>query len=114
MKPLWLVSGPPDEKGWIQLRADHESEVVDVLHLDPGRWALVHADAAPEGYEGLTARVPTDGMYLDPHGRPCYVLGAREVHSARAVLAGLDDSARELLDRMGDPDMVLERLGRAF
>lgn len=112
--PLWLLKGGPDAPGWDQLQADAMAKRVHVLLFDRDAWALVQAAEAPTGYEGLAATEPPDGLYLDQHGRPCYVAGRREVHSARAVIRGLGPQAQELLDKLGDPDLVLERLGRAY
>lgn len=111
---LWFVSGPPGVPGWGALQAAGQREELFVLHFDPGKWALVKAVERPEGYQGLTIREPPDGLYLDNFGRPCYVAGGREVHSARAVVRQLGQEAEQLLERIGDADMVLDRLGRAY
>jgi hypothetical protein len=114
MNPLWLLKGKPGAPGWINLRTAHEAGTIDVLHYDPDRWALAYAPARPEGFEGITVVEPPDGVYLDQHGRPCYVSGCQEVHNARAVLRALGAEAEAMLQRVGDPDLALERLGRAF
>ncbi len=114
MDPLWLLKGPPGAPGWGALQRDAASGVADVLHFDQHAWALVRAAAAPGGYPGLTPVPPPDGLYLDAHGRPVYVAGCQEVHSARAVIRALGPAAAELLESLGDPDLVLERLGRAY
>jgi len=111
---LWLLKGDPDAPGWDTLQADAMSKKVNVLTHDRDRWALVKAEQAPQGYDGLEPSEPPDGLYLDNHGRPVYVAGRREVHSARAVIAALGPQAQELLAKIGDPDMVLDRLGRAY
>ena len=112
--PLWLLKGSPDATGWTRLEQDARADTINVLHFDSHAWALIKQEQSPSGYDGLTPGVPSDGNYLDQFGRPCYVLGAREVHSARVVINGLDDEARKLLDKVGDADLVLERLGRVF
>ena len=114
MPPLWLLKGGPDAPGWADLQRDAQQEKVNVLHFDQDAWALVKVDEAPTGYQGLEPQVPPDGNYLDRFGRPCYVLGAREVHSARVVVAALGDKAAALMDKYGDADLVLERLGRTY
>ncbi len=111
---LWLLKGGPDAKGWNALQADSMSKKVFVLSFDRHAWALVKSVERPDGYEGLAPGVPTDGLYLDPDGRPIYISDGREVHSAKAVVAGLGEDAVELLIKIGDADFVLERLGRAF
>ena len=111
---LWLLKGAPTAPGWPGLQGDHMSQKINVLSFDRDRWALVKAEAAPEGYEGLTPGDPPDGVYLDNDGRPVFVCGNLEVHSGRVVIQALGDEARQLLDKIGDPVLALERLGRAF
>ena len=111
---VWLLKGSRNAPGWHDLEMDFRKETVEVLHFDRDRWALVRAAEPPDKYEGLDPAVPTDGLYLDNHGRPAYILNAQEVTSARAVIRGLGDEAKELMDKLGEPDLVLERLGRAF
>lgn len=114
MDPLWLLKGPPGAPGWGKLQRDSAASKVDVLHFDQHAWALVRAPAGPTNYEGLIPREPPDGLYLDQHGRPCYVAACQEVHSARAVIKVLGPEAQKMLDRLGDADLALERLGRAY
>ena len=114
MDPLWLLKGKADAPGWIQLEIDARSNKIDVLVFDRDAWALMYAAEAPSAYEGLTAQEPPDGVYLDNYGRPCYVAERREVHSARAVIKVLGEEAEELLEKIGDPVITLERLGRSF
>ena len=73
MAKLWLLRGAHDAPGWNTLRQDLKDEKVDIQHLDPKVWALVLADDAPTGYEGLEAVEPADGMYLDPNGSPTII-----------------------------------------
>ncbi len=113
-KTVWLLRGPHGAPGWFKLEADFRAELVDVLLFDRDRWALVQAAEPPNQYDDMTPEVPRDGLYLDQHGRPCYILGAREVHSARAVVKELGDEADALMQKLGDADLVLERLGRAY
>ncbi|MBW2537537.1 MAG: hypothetical protein JRI55_38990 [Deltaproteobacteria bacterium] len=111
---LWLLRGQPTAPGWPRLQADHMAKKTNVLSLDRDKWALVKADEAPEGYDGLTTSDPPDGVYLDNYGRPVFVSGNIEVHSGRKVLERLGEEALQLLEKIGDPVLVLERLGRAF
>jgi hypothetical protein len=114
MENLWLLEGPHEAPGWGLLEGDARGKKIDVALFDRDAWALVRAAEAPAQYEGLVARAPADGLYLDQQGRGVYVAGGREAPSARDVLALLGEQARELLRRVGDPDTVLERLGRVF
>ena len=114
MSRLWLLRGALDAPGWKTLRADHEGEKVAIVHLDPPVWALIEADDPPEGYDGLTASEPGDGLYLDPNGSPLYVVGCHTVRGAIDVVRALGSDAEALLERTKDPVAVLERLGRVF
>lgn len=112
MEKLWLLEGRHDAPGWKPLEGDSRANKIDLLVFDRDAWALLRAAEAPTQYEGLVPRAPTDGLYLDHQGRGIYVVGGREVPSAREVLATLGEEAQELLRKIGDPDTVLERLGR--
>ena len=114
MAKLWLLRGAHDAPGWNTLRQDLKDEKVDIEHLDPKVWALVRADDAPSGYEGLEAVEPADGMYIDPNGSPSYLVGGEFAASAEEVIEALGDDAKDLLDRIGNAETVLERLGRVF
>ena len=114
---LYLLEGEPDAAGWKALRADHAAKKVELVTFDPDRWALVE-DERPPQYDGMEPADPADGMYLDHLGRPVYVVGLQQVDTAYDVIDALGEAAREaaraLLDELGDPDIVLERLGRSF
>ncbi|HEY6100956.1 MAG TPA: hypothetical protein VIW03_16070 [Anaeromyxobacter sp.] len=114
MDGLWLLQGTRAAPGWGPLEADSRANRIDLLLFDRSAWALVRAPAAPTAYEGLAPRTPPDGLYLDDQGRSVYVVGGAEVPGAREVLATLGPQAQELLARIGDPDVVLERLGRVY
>lgn len=114
MPKLWLLKGDLDAPGWNVLRKDYEDEKVEIVHLDPNVWAVVEADEPPTAYEDLVVTDPPDGLYLDPNGSPLYLVGGAVVRSARDVIAALGDEATALLEKISDPDTVLERLGRAF
>ncbi len=114
MDALWLLKGPHEAAGWGPLEADSRSNATDVLLFDRSAWALVRAPEAPTKYEGLVPMTPPDGLYLDSQGRPVYVAGGQQVRNAKEVLAGLGQEAMDLLKKIGDEDVVLERLGRVF
>ncbi len=114
MESLWLLKGSPDAAGWGPLEEDARAGKTDVLLFDRDAWALVRAEGAPEQYEGLVPSRPPAGLYLDNQGRPAYVAGGRLVSTPGEVLAGLGPEAQELFASLGDADLVLERLGRAY
>jgi hypothetical protein len=114
MARLWLLKGDPDAPGWQALRSDQQEEKVDIIHLDPHVWAILRSDQQPGGYDGLDAGEPPDGIYLDPNGSPLYLANGEVVAGARDVISALGADAEQLLERIGDPEAVLERLGRAF
>ncbi len=114
MDSLWLLKGPLGAPGWGPLEDDSRENKVEVLLFDWAEWALIRAPAAPASYEGLAPAAAPDGLFLDPQGRAVYVAAGREVKGPREVLAALGQPAQELLEAVGDPDTVLERLGRVF
>ena len=114
MDPLWLLKGPYEAPGWKPLEADARGSQIELLLFDRAAWALVRAPEAPAQYPGLTPVTPPDGLYLDDQGRTVYVAGGREVRGPREVLATLGPQAQELLQKLGDPDTVLERMGRVY
>jgi hypothetical protein len=111
---LWLLRGDHEAEGWTQLEIDARSNQADVLLFDRDHWALIRAEAAPAAYPGLTPSAAPDGLYLDNSGRPCYVAGGQEVSSARTVVRSLGAEAETLLTKLGDPELVLERLGCVY
>jgi hypothetical protein len=111
---LWLLTGDNEAEGWNALRRDLKEEKVEIIHLDPKVWAVVEADEPPLGYDGLEVEPPADGLYLDPNGSPLYLVGGAVVGSAEAVVASLGGRAQALLEQIGDADVVLERMGRAY
>ncbi len=114
MDPIWLLKGPYEAPGWKALEADARAQPqrIDVLLFDRAAWALACAPQAPSQYEGLAPSVPADGLYLDDQGRGVYVVGGALVPGPREVLATLGPAAEEMLRKVGDPDVALERLGR--
>jgi hypothetical protein len=114
MDPLWLLKGPHEAPGWGPLEADARADKIDLLLFDRAAWALVRAPEAPAQYPGLQPAPPADGLYLDDRGRTVYVAGGREVRGPLEVLAALGPQAGEMLEKIGDPDTVLDRLGRVY
>jgi hypothetical protein len=114
MARLWLLKGAHDAPGWQALRSAHEEEKVDIVHLDPHVWAILRSDQQPQEYEGLSVAEPPDGMYLDPNGSPLYLANGQIVAGGRDVIAALGADAEQMLEQLGNPETVLERLGRAF
>ena len=114
MPKFWLLKGGLDAEGWNVLRKDYEDEKIEIVHLDPKVWAMIEADEPPQGYEGLTAVEPVDGLYLDPNGSPMYMVDGKVVQTAEEVVAALGDDAKAMLDKIGDAHTVLERIGKAF
>ena len=101
-------------QGCRDLQRDSKEEKTDVVIFDPLAWALIESDEAPSGYEGLVVSEPTDGLYVSPTGIPFYMVDGHRVEEAIEVIEALGDKAKELLEKIGDPDTVLERLGRTF
>ncbi len=114
MSKYWLLKGDFKAPGWGTLRKDYDDKKIEIVHLDPKVWAMVEADDAPGGYEGLTAVEPIDGLYLDPNGNALYLVGGAVVRTPEEVIAALGDEATTLLEKIGDPHTVLQRVGRAF
>ncbi len=114
MNPLWLLKGSHEAPGWGPLEADARSKKVEVLLFDRDAWALLSAAAAPTEYEGLAPTTPPTGLYLDNQGRNVYIADGKKVAGAREVIASLGQAAQELLAKLGDPDVVLDRLGRVY
>jgi hypothetical protein len=109
-----MLQGHHDAPGWGPLERDARSGKADVLLFDRDAWALVLAAAAPTQYEGLVPTTPPPGLYLDHQGRPVYVAEGKQVKGPRDVIAAFGHAAQEMLAQLGDPDLVLERLGRVY
>jgi hypothetical protein len=115
IKRLWLLKGEHIVPGWGPLEEDAKSGKVAVVIFDRVEgWALVRAEERVDGYEGLVPEAPRDGLYVSEHGYPIYVVGQEEVRTAREVVAAIGERAETLLDELGDPDTVLQRLGYAY
>ena len=114
MSAIWLLKGKHEAPGWAPLERDAREKKADVLLFDRDAWALVRADEPPSQYEGLVPTSPASGLYIDNQGRHLYIADGQQVKTSGEVLATLGEPAQELLKKIGDPDTVLERLGRAF
>lgn len=114
MDPIWLLRGPYEAPGWKPLEADSRAQKIDLLLFDRAAWALAAAPEPPTQYEGLAPSVPADGLYLDDQGRGIYVVGGKLVQGPRDVLATLGPQGEEMLRKVGDADVALERLGRVY
>ena len=114
MAKLWILRGAHEAPGWNQLRKKYEDEKVDIIHLDAKVWAIIDAKEEPTGYEGLSASAPADGMYIDPNGSPLYLAGGEILTSAEAMIEALGKEAQDALQKTGDPQTVLERLGKVY
>jgi hypothetical protein len=110
MAKIWILRGAHEAPGWNQLRKAYEDETVDIIHLDAKVWAIIDAEDEPTGYEGLSAAEPADGMYIDPNGSPLYLADGEIVTSAEA----LGPEAQEALEKTGDAETALERLGKVY
>ena len=114
MAKLWILRGDHEAPGWNELRKAYEDETVDIIHLDAKVWAIIDAEEEPAGYEGLHAKEPDNGMYIDPNGSPLFLFGGAVVPSAEALIECLGDRAKEILAATGDAETTLTRLGRVF
>ena len=114
MAKIWILRGAHEAPGWNQLRKAYEDEKVDIIHLDAKVWAIIDAEDEPTGYEGLSAGEPADGMYIDPNGSPLYLADGEILTSAEAVIKALGREAQEVLEKTGDAETALERLGKVY
>ncbi len=114
MDTMWLLKGTHDANGWAALEADARAEKIEVLLFDRDAWALVKAAEGPTQYEGLVPMAPPDGLYLDNQGRNIYLVSGERVQGAKEVLAALGPAAKEMLEKLGDADTALDRMGRVY
>jgi hypothetical protein len=114
MAKIWLLKGKYEAEGWKNLEQDSKTGITNVIHFDRLGWALVEDDEKPDQYEGLEPMDPPTGVYVNPNGIPIYLIDGKEVLDPKEVVASLGSEAEELLDKLGDADTVLERLGRAY
>ena len=113
MKKLFLISGSYQQEGWKQLEQDAKQGKADVLLFDRDAWALIFDEQEP-AYPGMKTSQPENGLYVAQTGNYAYVVDQQEVHSATEVVQALGPEAIEMLEKIGDGDLVLQRLGRAF
>ncbi len=114
-KKFWLLKGARDEAGWAPLESDARSEKIDVVIFDRGEgWALVFAENAPVGYEGMKAVVPKDGLYVSENGYPVYIVDCQEVPNGKSIIKAIGPNAEKMLDDLGDPESVLQKLGYVY
>jgi len=114
MSKLWILRGAHEAPGWNELRKDYEDEKVDIIHLDAKVWAIIEAAEAPAGYDGLNADEPADGMYIDPNGSPLFLFRGEVVATAETLVSALGRRAQELMEKVGQAETVLERLGMVY
>lgn len=114
MDPLWLLKGDYDAPGWKPLEKDAKSGTLDWRVFDRDAWALIRAAEPPTQYEGLVPGEPPDGIYVDQNGNSVCVVGGEEVAGPVKVIEALGDEAKAMLEKVGDPVLALERLGRAY
>ncbi len=114
METLWLLKGSRSAPGWRTLEGDSKEEKVNLVVFDRDAWAIIKAEEPPEQYEGLVPEEPADGLYVSQQGYPVFVVDKQEVYGPEDVIKALGKEAEELLQKVGDPTVVLQRLGRAF
>jgi hypothetical protein len=115
IKTLWLLRGDRSVPGWGPLEADARSEKIAVVIFDrDAGWALIRSGERVDGYEGMIPEPPRDGLYVSEHGYPIYVVAQQEVSNANKVIATIGEPAETLMEEIGDPDTVLQRLGYAY
>jgi hypothetical protein len=57
---------------------------------------------------------PPDGLYVSEQGYPIYVVDGKEVPGPDPLIKALGKEAEEMLEQIGDPIAVLQRLGKAY
>ena len=114
MATIWILRGDHEAPGWQELRKAYEEEKVEIIHLDAKVWAIIDAKKEPTGFEGLSASRPADGMYIDPNGTPLFLVDGRVATTAKEVIEGLGSEALEMLEKTGDAETALERLGKVY
>ncbi|MBW2528716.1 MAG: hypothetical protein JRI23_31365 [Deltaproteobacteria bacterium] len=113
MDPLWLLEGNFDTPGWKDLERDAKADKVDWVLFDRDAFAIIAAQEPPE-YDGFSVREPGDGLYVDQQGNSVCIVDRELVRRPEQVIEALGPKAKELLDELGDPVAVLQRLGKAF
>ena len=113
MDPLWLIKADPEAAGWTAVQQDAKDDKIDWVLFDRDAWVLLRAAEAPS-YDGFTVAELKDGIYVDQQGNSVCLVAGEIVKGPEEVIAVLGDEAKQLLDKIGDPVAVLERLGRAY
>jgi len=114
MDRLWLLKGDYDAPGWKLLEKEAKAKEVDWVIFDRDAWALIRAEEEPTKYEGLTPSEPQDGLYLDHQGNAVAVFEGKLIPGPDALIEALGDEAKALLEKLGDPLKVIERLGKSY
>jgi hypothetical protein len=113
MAELWLLRGKFDAPGWKDLERDAKEDKVEWVLFDRDAFAILNTEQAPE-YEGFTATVPPDGLYVDQQGNSVGIVGRKRVKRDVDVIKALGPEAVKLLEELRDPVAVLQRLGKAY
>ena len=112
---LWLLRGAHQVEGWKALEADSKADRVRLVIFDrDASWALIRAEAPPSQYKGMTPESPKNGLYVSEQGYPIYVVDGREVLDPKMVIRAAGEEAEAMLEEIGDPVVVLQRLGLAY
>ncbi len=111
---LWMLEGSADAPGWKTLLADAKDDKIDWRLLDRDAFVIVRSDEPPEVYEGMTLCEPADGLYIDQQGNSLYVVNREQVAGPDELIEALGDEARQMYAEVGDPLLVIQRLGKAF
>jgi hypothetical protein len=114
MSPLWLLKGKLTAPGWQTLEEDSKAKKIDLVVFDRECWALVSAKKGPTKYEGLVPAEPQDGLYVSEQGQPIYVVDRQEVRGPNELIKALGEEAEKKLEELGDPIVVLQKLGKTF
>jgi hypothetical protein len=114
MDPLWLLKGERLAPGWKLLEEESKADKVDLVIFDREGWALIRASEPPTKYEGMESTEPADGLYVSEQGYPIYVVDKKEVPGPDPLIKALGKEAEEMLEKLGDPIAVIQRLGKAY
>jgi hypothetical protein len=114
MDPLWLLRGDRFAPGWKLLEEESKADKIDLVVFDREGWALMRASEPPTKYEGMEPTKPADGLYVSEQGYPIYVVDGKEVPGPDPLIKALGKEAEEMLEQIGDPIVVLQRLGKAY
>ena len=113
MDPLWLLKGDFYTPGWKDLERDAKADKVDWVLFDRDAFAIIAAQEPPE-YEGFTVGEPGDGLYVDQQGNSVCIFDRELLRRPEELIEKLGPEAQQLLEKLGDPVAVLQRLGKAF